>query len=699
MRLFQWKRALAVGLRWIAPAILPAILLFASACAAETPDKDAPQEAPVTAPHATPGVFDFAEGREPVVVLNGLWRFHLGDDADGSKGWAGPHFNDSSWPLIRSGQGWTAQGQHDTDGTAWYRATVRIPVGAGPLSLYITGINDSSEVYADGHLIGSFGGLPPHPYANDSQLRRIYALPQSADAQARTITLAVRVWRWPRWAAFTDGGMTDPIRIGNTDLLKEELVTSSKADAWESVDQTLLTTLEGLGALATLAFFLLRRHEREYLWFGLVLLFSVASRCLPFIGQFHPVGMKVMDTFDTFFDSAGHLAEITFYFTLLRGKRNLLFGCAVACIVVQMLLLVPTGMELGHYETWNTLHVLLDFPIRLWVLILLFQRTREGLADARLLLFPVLLQQAVGILDQIFTIGKTAGLANLPPSWFDVLSDWPFAFSVQDLADVLFLLAMIAIFIYRSNRASRQQEQMAAELEAARIVQQVLIPEEIPRVPGFLIHTVYKPYGEVGGDFFQILPTNGGGVLIAIGDVSGKGMPAAMTVSLLVGTLRTLAHYTQSPSEILAAMNTRMRARSDGGFTTCLILRADRDGTLAVASAGHIAPYLNGSELSIEYSLPLGISLESAYPETTFRMPPNAQLTLLTDGIVEARNKSGELFGFDRIAAIANQPAESIADAAQQFGQDDDITVLTFTRGSANAEATGQFPAPGFSPA
>src|SRR6202012_896313 len=111
-------------------------------------------------------------------------------------------------------------------------------------------------------------------------------------------------------------------------------------------------------------------------------------------------------------------------------------------------------------------------------------------------------------------------------------------------------------------------------------------------IAGFALESVYKPAGQVGGDFFQIIPIANGGVLAAIGDVSGKGMPAAMTVSLLVGTLRTLVHYTQSPAEILSAMNQRMLARSSGGFTTCLVLRLDRDGAATVANAGHLAPYL-----------------------------------------------------------------------------------------------------------
>jgi serine phosphatase RsbU (regulator of sigma subunit) len=166
-------------------------------------------------------------------------------------------------------------------------------------------------------------------------------------------------------------------------------------------------------------------------------------------------------------------------------------------------------------------------------------------------------------------------------------------------------------------------------------------------------------------------------VLAIIGDVSGKGMPAAMTVSLLVGSVRTLAHYTQSPGEILAAMNQRMLARSHGGFTTCLVLRADLDGTLTIANAGHIAPYLGGKELPLENGLPLGLAAETVYAESTFQLAQGQRLTLVTDGVAEARDKSGALFGFDRTAAISSQSADQIAKTAELFGQDDDITVLT----------------------
>ena len=223
--------------------------------------------------------------------------------------------------------------------------------------------------------------------------------------------------------------------------------------------------------------------------------------------------------------------------------------------------------------------------------------------------------------------------------------------------------ATLAIFVRDLINDRREKQRMAAELAAGRAVQQVLIPEEIPTIPGFNIQSVYKPYGEVGGDFFQVLPvksdSGAGGVLVIIGDVSGKGMPAAMTVSLLVGTVRTLAHYTQSPGEILAAMNQRMLARSHGGFTTCLVLRADPDGTLTIANAGHIAPYLGGKELPLENGLPLGLAAETAYAESTFQLARGQQLTLLTDGVVEARDKSGALFGFERTAAHLTEPPKA----------------------------------------
>jgi len=252
-----------------------------------------------------------------------------------------------------------------------------------------------------------------------------------------------------------------------------------------------------------------------------------------------------------------------------------------------------------------------------------------------------------------------------------------FSIGTFQITSVAVQLALFAIFLLRFVRTRSDEERYKNELEAARAVQQVLVPEEIPTVAGFELDSVYKPAGQVGGDFFQIIPTANGGVLVAIGDVSGKGMPAAMTVSLLVGTLRTLAHYTQSPAEILGAMNQRMLARSSGGFTTCLVLAVSADGTMTAANAGHIAPYVNSRELILCNGLPLGLSATEHYEESVFTVAAGEQVTLMTDGVVEARAANGELLGFERVKTMIAGSAGSIVRAAQLFGQDDDITVLT----------------------
>ena len=114
-----------------------------------------------------------------------------------------------------------------------------------------------------------------------------------------------------------------------------------------------------------------------------------------------------------------------------------------------------------------------------------------------------------------------------------------------------------------------------------------------------------------------------------------------------------------------------------GGFVTCCAARIDQSGKVTIANAGHLAPYLDGGEAPVPGGLPLGIVSCAECEESGFLLRPASSLTFLSDGVVEARNESGELFGFDRTRAISSQSAQSIADVAQSFGQEDDITVLT----------------------
>ena len=109
-------------------------------------------------------------------------------------------------------------------------------------------------------------------------------------------------------------------------------------------------------------------------------------------------------------------------------------------------------------------------------------------------------------------------------------------------------------------------------------------------------------------------------------------------------------------------------------------MRIDRSGSVELANAAHLPPYINGKELALEGALPLGALPDIAFPATRLQLREGESMLLVSDGVVEARNAQGELFGFERTAAISTQSAQNIADAAQRFGQEDDIPVLTLTR-------------------
>ena len=126
------------------------------------------------------------------------------------------------------------------------------------------------------------------------------------------------------------------------------------------------------------------------------------------------------------------------------------------------------------------------------------------------------------------------------------------------------------------------------EREAARQIQQVLLPDRLDQSPDFTVECAYCPAEQVGGDFFQQIADDDGGMTIVIGDVSGKGLAAATMVSLLVGAIRAEASHGANPATLLAALNERMMGRSRGGFTTCLAARFSSTGLMTVANAGHL---------------------------------------------------------------------------------------------------------------
>jgi stage II sporulation SpoE-like protein/7TM protein involved in diverse intracellular signaling len=634
-----------------------------------------------------PAVFDLDKDRQTLVSLDGSWRFHPGDDPDGKLGWANPAYDDSSWPLLRSDIGWNEQGYRHYSGFAWYRFKVILPQNQSHLAIGIPRLLTSYQLFANGRLIGQFGSLPPHVKILLGY-NQVFPLPDPIPSSipgpsGQVITFAIRVWHSPYFATFLGGGPLQAPRFGELILMQSWKADQNNRIFWQLASVNILMLINLLAAVTGLALFAARPAEREYLWFGIYELLTGFQHLVDESPLFYPAGWHGYSFLAAVLAEGSWLFFLFFLTRILKRPRNWLFWAAIATVILQFLAMGSFQMAWINSGTWAMARSLTLIPYFACILTLLYQGTRRGVPDAKLLLVPVAICYTSWFTLNTYGILVLSGQTWIQPyfAWFFEITDWPFPISVQDVADLLMLLSIVAILPTRFARTRRDEQRFAGELEAARTVQLVLIPAEVPEVPGLEIRSVYKPAGHVGGDFFQVIPIasgpHAGSVLIVIGDVSGKGMPAAMTVSLLVGTVRTLAHYTQSPDEILRKMNQRMLARSSGGFTTCLVLRADPDGTLTAANAGHIAPYLEGKELSLENGFPLGLAPEATYPESIFRLSAQAQLTLMTDGVVEARNRAGELFGFDRTANIATQSAESIAEAAHSFGQDDDITVLT----------------------
>jgi serine phosphatase RsbU (regulator of sigma subunit) len=147
---------------------------------------------------------------------------------------------------------------------------------------------------------------------------------------------------------------------------------------------------------------------------------------------------------------------------------------------------------------------------------------------------------------------------------------------------------------------------------------------------------------------------------------------------MIVGILRTVCGYTDEPSEILGELNRHLCGHMQEGFATCLALRLEQNGRLAFANAGHLSPYLNGTEVSSPGSLPLGLSEDAVYEQLSLQLSVGDAIVLLTDGITEASNDQHVLLGFARVESMlgSGATANNVAEAAQRHGQNDDITVL-----------------------
>ena len=625
-----------------------------------------------------------ARAQGTAISPGGVARFQLGDNRDRVMSWAQPDFDDSRWPVALEGR-WP-EPAFDSSGFVWVRMPIPVPSDtAEPLALRIASLSRvwlAVEVFVNGVPVGNFGTLPPHPFVPGLPLDTVFDLPTGLTHPGQIAHIALRIWYPPfarrptrrdadASAALNSGGAT-AIEVfkkqpGGFDAIsftfdQRRTLHAEQAAAREHAQlrNVLPITLNVLILLIGVAILLLARSSRSldlYLYGGMlatlpwVTLFfeCMDSRLLP-LSEPQCAWLQVVSQFPAmiitieFIWRINRLGDVWFKRFTYGAMALFNIGVLFAFSPVEPSSFVAFSL-VGYrvsLQAFNCLTLLSN----LWVIFVKRKR--------RLIAFAMLLVPAASLSE---------GFRNTAQS--------------ADLFDLAFFLAgfcLTAILAHQAWKEWRARDALQAEFEAARELQQRLIAPAVD-IPGFRIASVYAPARHVGGDFFYVCPEEDRSILVVVGDVSGKGLRAAMTVNSVMGALRTMPPL--PPSRILADLNRGLLGQMQGGFVTCCAARITDTGKVTIANAGHLPPYLDGAEVPVPTALPLGIHPAAAYDETSLLLHPASSLTFLSDGVVEAQNAQGDLFGFDRTAAISTQPAEEIARAAQQFGQEDDITVLT----------------------
>jgi serine phosphatase RsbU (regulator of sigma subunit) len=245
------------------------------------------------------------------------------------------------------------------------------------------------------------------------------------------------------------------------------------------------------------------------------------------------------------------------------------------------------------------------------------------------------------------------------------------------------------------------RQSIEQELRVARGIQQASLPKEVPTLKGWRISPHYQPAREVGGDFYDFHPLSEGRLGLVVGDATGKGVPAALVMSTTLGMIQLAAGAldSSSPGEVLSRVNETLFARIPPNmFVTCFYAILDpENASLSYANAGHDPPYLQrrgeAEELRAR-GMPLGLMPGMDYKEKEIVLDAGEVALFYTDGLVEAHNPKGEMFGFPRLRALIAEHAvegslgeflmeELYSFVGEGWEQEDDITLLTLHRSSA----------------
>jgi hypothetical protein len=642
---------------------------------------------------------------QSAVPLYGPWKFAVGDSpidpVTHAPLWAEPGFDDSKWetvdlrskegsfdPIIGTSgysPGWVARGHPGYWGYAWYRIRVHLQERPGE-KLALAGpsdVDDGYQVFNNGELVGSFGDFTASTPVVYYTQPMMFALSQPAGGSpgSSTRVLAFRVWMQPNTLAEQDdvGGFHTAPVLGEAGAVAAsyqirwlELVRTFAFDAIEAV---LFALLAGMAFSLTL----FDRSDRVYLWMGAVFLAeAAAAAALPFTQWTQHLSITVESLFLDFLEPLIFAGWVMIWWVWFRLQRPAWLPRAVAGLTVVCIVAGAIGDDLFFSVFPHPVAVafhMVALVVRLLLLSLLLWIVIQGIRSHGL--------EGWLVLPAVLLLGISHFATELNSMHIRVI--WlPFGVQLHVffIATLLLMVAVALLLLRRLRQSVRAQRVMAFDVKQAQEVQQVILPEAYTTLPGLVIESEYRPAREVGGDFFQIIPNRAdGSLLIVAGDVTGKGLKAGMLVALLVGAIRTITELISDPLIILQTLNRRLIGRGEA-HATCLALHIAEDGEITLANAGHMPPYLNGEPVAMEGALPLGMIEGAEFSVMRFRLAEGDQLVLVSDGVAEATDADGQLFGFERVHELMRKgkSASEVAGAAQRFGQEDDISVITVTR-------------------
>jgi hypothetical protein len=630
------------------------------------------------------------------VALDGEWKFEPGDSpwVNGAPEWAQPRFDDSHWAPMdvtpKAGSvdlefgtagyvpGWTQKGFPKLSGYAWYRLRVKVTNPGQPLWLKMPDdFDDAYQVYANGRFLGQYGAFSSGHVTEYFSNPASFVLPEPGPDGEMVLAVRFYMTAASQFQNPDAGGMHGAPMLGlaPTVHLLQAAGYGASVRSYFSVLLHLFFVLLVL-PLALWAW-LYNREERAWLWLSLALVWNLVSGFVSALSDLTTV-VSIGDYTMVIIIELPLWTMFWWYWFGLEEKRWIVRAVWLMAAADTLVRFCGRSPNFGlSFIPLAELHWFVDASIWFGVaigllgVVILIEGFRRDRTEALLAAFPILL----GLFNPWATYLLVA--FHIPNLFFF----FGLAFAVSDMVLMLMIVVVGALalrrFMKTQVRESLARQAIRQDLEQAQQLQQrVLVPETIAS-KYFSVETEYRPAQTVGGDFFQTLTRADGSLLVVIGDVSGKGVSAAMLVAVLVGAIRARADESFDPGSMLAMLNQRLIGRSGGHFATCLAAELSADGEMRIANAGHLPPYLNGKEIELEGSLPLGVVNEAAWPVQSFTLRPGDRLTFMTDGVVEATNGAKELFGFERTREISRERAVAIAEQAQSFGQEDDITVVS----------------------